>query len=123
MQLTTNFHRKEFDCKDGTQVPSYYLKNLSELANNLQVLRNEINKPITITSGWRTHSHNDKINGKPSSFHLTAKAADITVPDMKMADLKKVIERLIMENRMKPGGLKAYKTFVHYDIRGYRATW
>ena len=28
MQLTKNFNRQEFDCKDGTEVPNEFLQNV-----------------------------------------------------------------------------------------------
>ena len=39
MQLTKNFSRQEFDCKDGTIVPDKFLFNVKEVAENLQALR------------------------------------------------------------------------------------
>ena len=39
MRLTKNFSLSEFDCNDGTEMPSELLTNVLELAENLQVLR------------------------------------------------------------------------------------
>jgi hypothetical protein len=33
------------------------------------------------------------------------------------------IEFLINQGKMREGGLKAYGTFTHYDIRGTKARW
>jgi uncharacterized protein YcbK (DUF882 family) len=118
MQLTKNFKLSEFRCKDGTDVPMNLIPEVKELAENLQVLRNHINKPITINSGYRTKEHNTKVNGKPKSLHLRAMAADIRVSDIKPQELKKIVLELINGGFMKAGGLKAYKTFLHYDTRG-----
>ena|SRR5690606_15504037 len=124
MKLTKNFTRQEFDCKDGTIVPQKYMANLQCLAENLQVLRDEINEPILITgSGYRTPSHNKAVGGAPKSQHLTASGADINAKSYTPAELAKVIERLISEGKMQEGGIGIYKGFLHYDIRGIKARW
>ena len=35
MRLTKNFNLSEFDCNDGTEMPSELLTNVLELAENL----------------------------------------------------------------------------------------
>ena len=37
--------------------------------------------------------------------------------------MKSFFDHLISEGKMVQGGLKAYDTFTHYDIRGYKARW
>jgi len=124
MRLTENFNVSEFDCKDGTKVPKQFYANLQELANNLQTLRNHLNKPISITgSGYRTPKHNTKVKGAKNSQHLTASAADINAQGLTPKELSIVIELLISQGKMKQGGLGVYSNFVHYDIRGIRARW
>lgn len=124
MKLTRNFNREEFDCKDGTVVPNVYMKNVQEVANNLQVLRDYINEPVLITgSGYRTVSHNKLVGGVTHSQHLTASGADINAKNYSPKELAKVIETLVAEGKMKQGGIGIYKGFVHYDIRGTKARW
>ena len=53
MKLTQNFSLHEFRCKDGSDVPDEYMDNVRELAENLQVLRDKMVKPITVISGYR----------------------------------------------------------------------
>src|SRR5690625_293913 len=123
MRLTENFELKEF-LHDGVDcVPVTVLSNMQLLVNNLQILREEIEKPIHINSGYRTESHNEKVGGSPTSQHLLGKAADIWVSGMTPEELHEIIERLISTGGMKEGGSGLYSTFVHYDIRGYRADW
>ena len=124
MKLTENFTRQEFDCKDGTKVPAKFIENVTKLAQNLEVLRAEINEPIKITgSGYRTKSHNDKVGGAKNSLHLTASAADINAKNYTPKELSKVIERLIKQGKMVEGGIGVYKGFLHYDIRGTKSRW
>lgn len=122
-QLTANFSLAEFACKDGTAVPSTLMANVKALAKNLQVLRDEVKKAITINSGYRTVSHNKAVGGASGSQHLKAKAADIVVRGMTPAEVRKKIESLIASKKMTQGGIGKYNSFVHYDIRGTRARW
>lgn len=123
MQLTKNFNLIEFACHDGTPVPEELIPNCQILANNLQVIRDEIDAPLFILSGFRTESHNNKVGGEKGSFHKKAMAADITSPKYTPAGLREVIYRLIKEGKIKEGGVGAYRTFTHYDVRGFKARW
>lgn len=123
MQLTKNFNSAEFDCKDGTPVPEKYMDNVQKLAENLQVLRNELGVPVHVFSGYRTARHNKTVGGKKNSQHLYAKAADIVVKKFTPYMVQEIIERLIGEGKMAEGGLGKYKTFTHYDCRKKPARW
>jgi uncharacterized protein YcbK (DUF882 family) len=123
MILTKNFNKQEFDSKDGAEMPLEVLQNIKELATNLQVLRDELKAPITINSGYRSPKHNAKIGGAKRSQHLLGTASDIVVSGHTPQEVAIVIEDLIRSGKMKQGGLKAYNSFTHYDIRGVRARW
>lgn len=124
MKLTKNFNTEEFDCKDGTIVPDKYIKNVQEVANNLQVLRDYLEVAVSVTgSGYRTFKHNKKVKGAKFSQHLTASGADINAEGYEPKQLAEVIELLIADGKMKQGGLGIYSNFVHYDIRGTKARW
>ena len=123
MRLTKNFSLSEFDCKDGTEMPSELLANVLELAENLQVLRDFVGVPIKINSSYRSLSHNANIGGSKSSQHLFAKAADIVIESKSPEQVANIIKALISEGKMKQGGISAYNTFTHYDIRGHKARW
>lgn len=124
MQLTKNFNRQEFDCKDGTKVPDDFLPNVQEVADNLQVLRDYLGVPVRVTgSGYRTPKYNKKVGGAKFSQHLTASGADINADGYTPKELAKEIEKLISLGKMKQGGIGIYPNFVHYDIRGTKARW
>ena len=96
MQLTKNFNRQEFDCKDGTKVPDEFLPNVQEVANNLQILRDYLKVPVRVTgSGYRSQKHNKKVGGAKFSQHLTASGADINADGYTPKELAKEIEKLI----------------------------
>jgi uncharacterized protein YcbK (DUF882 family) len=117
MQLTKNFSRQEFDSKDGAVMPENVLANIRIVAENLQVLRDEIGRGIRVNSGYRSPEHNARIGGVKNSHHTHGRAADIVVSGMTPNQVADVIRKLWKEKKMKQGWLKVYSTFVHYDIR------
>ena len=123
MKLTENFSLHEFRCRDGSDVPEEYMDNVQELSENLQVLRDHIQKPITVISGYRSPEYNKKIDGARRSQHLLAKAGDLIVKGMKPDEVKEAIVHLIKEGRMKKGGVGLYTHFTHYDVRGFNRRW
>ena len=123
MKITENFNSEEFWCHDGTPVPNKYMANLQELAENLQVLRDDLGLPIHINSGYRTPEYNRQVGGEKASKHLYAMAADITVKGMTPKRVADRIELLIAQGKMVQGGLGRYKSWVHYDVRGTKARW
>jgi uncharacterized protein YcbK (DUF882 family) len=123
MKLTENFSQSEFNCKSGAPMPDNVLANVKILAAQLQALRNELKAGIKINSGYRSPAHNAKIGGAKKSQHLTGRAADIVVNGYTPKQVAEVIERLISEGKMIEGGLKAYRSFTHYDHRGVKSRW
>ena len=121
--ITKNFSAIEFKCKDGSHVPDDLMDNVRLLCENLQVLRDELNRPIRVISGYRSPKYNRRIGGARRSQHMTAKAADIRVSGMSPQEVRTVILRLIKEGKMMSGGVGLYTTFTHYDVRGRNARW
>ena len=95
MKLEKNFSLHEFRCRDGTDVPDEFMDNVRELCVNLQILRDHIDKPITIISGYRSPEYNTKIKGAKRSQHMSARAADIIVPGMTSLEVRDIIIQLI----------------------------
>jgi uncharacterized protein YcbK (DUF882 family) len=122
-KLTKNFSLEEFKCKDGSDIPNNVLSNITELAKNLQVLRDALNKSISITSGYRSPKYNTKIGGVKNSQHVKGTASDIQIKGMTPKEVALVIEGLIESGKMKQGGIGVYPNFTHYDIRGVKARW
>ncbi|QHB38831.1 endolysin [Flavobacterium phage vB_FspS_hemulen6-1] len=122
-KITTNFSLEEFKCKDGSDIPNDVLKNIIELANNLQVLRDYLGVSITITSGYRSPKYNAKIGGVKNSQHPKGKAGDLKTKEFTPKQVAEAIEKLIKEGKMKQGGIGIYPNFTHYDIRGIKARW
>ncbi len=122
-QLSKNFKKSEFKCRDGTNVPDELMCNLKDLVENLQVIRDAIDAPVHVISGYRTPKYNRRIGGARKSQHMKAKAADIIVKNMKPSEVHKIVLELIKEGKIKKGGVGLYRHFVHYDVRGYNTRW
>lgn len=57
-------------------------QNLAELLKRINEVRTAYGKPLTVTSGLRSASDQQRINpGAPRSYHLLGAAADISDPD------------------------------------------
>jgi uncharacterized protein YcbK (DUF882 family) len=123
MYLTKNFTLKEFASKDGSDFPLEVIPNIQKLAAALQIIRDELNLPMSVGSGYRSKAHNNKVGGAKRSLHLTGMAADIKVKGKSPAEVVTVILKLIASGKIPEGGLKGYNTFTHYDIRGFKARW
>ena len=122
MKLTNNFNLSEFN-KHNFALSETVLNNIKALAKNLQVLRDEIGKPIKITSGYRNAEFNAKIKGAIKSRHITGEAADFKIEGYTPKQVAAIIEKLIAAGKMEQGGLGTYSTWVHYDVRGTAARW
>lgn len=121
--LTKNFTLKEFSCPVGGEPTGELRANVERLAKNVQALRDHINKPVLIISGYRSPEYNKKIDGAKQSQHMFAKAADIKVRGMTPVEVYETVLSLIKQGKMEEGGLGLYGTFVHYDVRGVKARW
>ena len=134
-KLTKNFHLDEFlyspffDTESQAKVIKIYndtpsvQQNIQKLANQLQILRDRLNRPIKINIAFRPVFWEHKQGRSGNSQHTLGKAADIVVKNMPPEQVKTEIENLINSGDMLQGGLSAYKSFCHYDIRRTKARW
>ena len=124
MKLSKNFSKSEFDCSCGCDMPLGVLHNVQKLANQLQALRNVVGTTIKINSGYRCPDYNDNVvKGAKNSQHKLGKASDIVIADMTPQETFELVDLLINEGELLQGGLSAYATFTHYDIRKTKARW
>ena len=84
-----------------------------DLLTRLNHLRNIINRPIYINSGYRCKEENQRVGGVPGSYHLLGMAVDIQVKDILLSDL------LLYAQGIGFNGIGFYekKNFLHLDIR------
>ncbi len=114
-KLSTNFRVREFACSDGSD-PVFID---SELVTILQKIRTHFGRAVTITSAYRTPSHNKKVGGAVYSQHQYGKAADISLRGVSSDKVATFADKL-MPNR---GGIGTYNTFTHIDVRASKSRW
>lgn len=77
-RLSLNFIVGEFVSKDiGYNSDADKILIDDELVKLLQLIRDDIGEPLTITSGYRTESHNKAVGGASGSLHTKGQAADV----------------------------------------------
>lgn len=70
------------------------LDNLLLLITNvLQPLRDYVNRPIIINSGYRSFSLNAKVGGVINSQHLTGQAADFTIKGLTVKQTMELVKK------------------------------
>ena len=121
-QLAPGFKVREFRCRDGSDA----IMIDQTLVVLLQAIREHFGKAVTITSGYRTGTHNTAVGGAKSSQHLLGRAADIQVQDTDPLAVAAYAESLM------PGwgGVGRYpvkagrtKGWVHVDTRPNKSRW
>jgi len=106
-KLSKDFQSGEFTCGCGCQKD----KVSPTLIAKLQLLRDMINKPIIITSGYRCEAYNKHIGGADNSPHLTGEASDIQVKGMTPVTLA------VIADRIKYIRIGIYPKHLHIDVR------
>lgn len=121
-QLTANFSSGEFDCK-GSQCKCTATRLDSRLVRRLQMLRRMAGREIFINSGNRCTSHNRRVGGSSSSYHLSTKgkAADIVISGMTPAQMAKLAQQAGFTGVGKYDGVQGH--FVHVDVRPTPYCW
>jgi uncharacterized protein YcbK (DUF882 family) len=99
----------------GGNIYNAYIRLDPALVDLLEKVRQEYGGPITISSGYRTKTYNDKTDGADLSMHRSGMAADI-----KGNDLKKLMA--IVQKHFADGGIGDYPSFIHAD-RGKKRRW
>lgn len=123
VQLTDNFYLDEFTCKDESDISQEVLKNIIELADNMQDIRDTLKASITVNSGYRSPDYNKSIGGAKRSQHLLGIACDFTVKGYTPNEVADLVESLMIGGHIVNGGLGRYNNFTHYDIRANVARW
>ena len=117
LKLSEHFKVREFGCKDGSD-PVFID---TELVDILEQIRVHFEKPVNITSAFRTAKHNASCGGAKFSQHLYGKAADIRISGVSVDALADYAEKLLGNS----GGVGRYYVdgFVHVDVRTVKSRW
>lgn len=112
--LEENFKVKEFACpNEETVIYS------GRVVRRLQLIRWDMNIPLTVTSGYRTIKHNSKVGGYKDSKHMGLGAVDIVVPSDRLEELHLLAE--IYFGHM--AGIGVYDKHIHMDLRESHSRW
>ena len=96
------------------------------LISILENIADDVGYPLTITSGFRSQSYNDKVGGAKKSQHMLGNAVDIR---MRNKTKKEVLEFIEIAVGRGINGVGLYfparggGTFIHCDIRSKKAQW
>jgi len=112
----------------GTPPPPELQNNAQELADQLNIIQDELFKidpsySVSITSSYRTPSHNADVGGVQNSWHLQAKAVDFKVQNMPAQEVHRFIMNLIDNGVILTGGVGQMANATHYDTGGTKKTW
>lgn len=127
-QITPHFRVAEFNCHDGTPVPSAAHAAVKDLCERyLEPLRSRFGK-CTVISGHRHKAYNARIGGAPKSQHVydahpASVAADVRFEKGTPQEWYDAADKLALANGH--GGIGKYvdSVFVHVDNRAGQARW
>lgn len=91
MKLTPHFSLEEFEYSStalrkgiDNHVPEHLVSSLKTLCTEvLEPLRQHVQEPVIISSGYRCPKLNAAVGGSKTSQHMKGEAADIHLDDMK----------------------------------------
>ena len=110
-KLSDHFQSSELACHHCGECKVSF-----ELIIALEKLRNKVNQPIIITSGYRCSLHNKKVNGAKNSQHLYGNAVDIKIKGYTPSQVEKLAKECGFT------WTKTYVSWTHIDIRPIQLT-
>jgi uncharacterized protein YcbK (DUF882 family) len=120
MQLSEHFTLEELTASDiasrrglNNSPSGEVVLNLKKLATALETIRKAIDKPITITSGYRSAEVNAWIGGSKTSQHCKGQAADIKVSGMTPHE---VVEAIIKSGLHYDQLIREFDAWTHISI-------
>lgn len=84
---------KKYGIKNMPKTPEVFDNLLLLITECLQPLREYVNKPIIITSGYRSQLLNQQIGGVDTSQHCKGQAADFIIKGMSIAEIIEAVKR------------------------------
>ena len=108
-KVAENFTVAEFASKDGSRV--VIINHM--LPEYLQKARDHFDRPLIITSGYRTTAHNVKVGGVSNSNHVFGNAADVYIPGVSVLDLYNYFCEIAGDSCE----IGIYNNFVHFAVQ------
>lgn len=126
MQLTKNFtlselteSKKARELGIDNSLPPYLMRNAQALAERLQIIRDVLKTPITISSGYRCYELNKAVGGSKSSQHLLCLAADIHAQGYTASQLFGAIQKMNISYDQLIIERVGLKEWVHISVQPY----
>lgn len=115
IHLSPHFTVREFACSDGSDE----IRIDPKLVDYLEKIRAHFDKPVRITSGYRSPAYNAKVGGVKNSYHMKGMAADIVIDGVKSKEVAQYAETIGC------GGIGWYeaRNFTHIDTRSGCVRW
>ena len=113
INIAPHFKLSEFACPCCMRVMLH-----PKLLGKLVELRNTLERPVYITSGYRCSKYNHQIGGVANSYHCIGLAADIKVKDINLIELLEICENIDFAGI----GFYEKKNFLHLDVRPTKRT-
>jgi len=113
LRIAKHFKLSEFSCPCCNHVMLH-----PKLLAKLVELRNILESPVYITSGYRCTRYNREIGGVTNSYHCIGLAADIKVGDINLIELLEIGENIDFNGI----GFYEKKNFLHLDVRPTKRT-
>ena len=111
--IAPHFNLSEFACPCCNLVMLH-----PKLLVKLVELRNILEIPVYVTSGYRCFEHNQKVGGVVNSYHCIGLAVDIKVKDINLITLLEICENIDFTGI----GFYEKKNFLHLDVRPTKRT-
>lgn len=113
-RISAHFTLREHVCKGcggscGNPQPAH-----PDLYPKLDRIREAIDEPLIVTSGYRCEAHNAKVGGAPRSRHLYGDAVDVKPASGRQDVLDEIVRQAVTLGFR---GIKRYDRWVHLDLR------
>lgn len=112
--MVFNFHPREIACKHCGEIWVDWHALVC-----LQALRNQLDRPVALTSAYRCSTHNKAVGGARHSMHLVGKAFDVIIPH----DIIERMKFLAIAGQKGFRGFGWYRNFIHIDTRAEYTAW
>ena len=116
-QDTKNFKVTEFACKCCGE------NHIDQRVINMaQIIRDELDVPVRVNSGYRCEEHNRRVGGVKGSKHTKGQAADLACK-LGADTMFETVKKLHAQGKLPDlDYCIKYKTFIHIDCGGKRKT-
>ena len=118
VQLSKNFRLSELSNTSGDPEEIMYLfsSKTDKHEQALQIMRDQIRRPINVNSGYRQSEYNKQIGGDSNSAHLLGLATDIKlISGLVVVDVVNAWFGALQAAGINQGAINIYKGYYHLE--------